>query len=497
MIESFTFTQEEYLIQKPKATKRELGQYFTNQTIASYMAEMIQPINVPVVRILDAGAGTGILTIFSALQCLKLGHKQIHAVLYEIDTELSLNLATNMKYLARIFKKQGGKFTFKIYNKDFVLDRPDKTEIGFHISSINPPYFKYNSKTSLYAKATTDLYKGNPNIYASFMAIVSACLVPNGQMIAIVPRSFTNGLYFKGFRQYMNQLMNLNKIHIFRSRNQVFKESSVLQENIICCYTKNDQQSHIEICTSIGYEDLRQIEKKHYLAKQIIDKSTKYGIIRIPETSEDAKILETVEKWPASFQENGYFISTGPVVEHRARKYITKSKEKTHSIPLLKMHNIKAFQTKWTGHNKKDTYFKLIDGYKKHISSNQIYVILKRFSSKDEKRRLIAAIHNPQTVKSRLIAMENHLNYIGRKDGSLDLTEAYGLAALFNSTLMDRYFRCLSGNTQVNATEIKLLKMPTRKTIHQIGKLFLKNIETAQNKIDNIVDFYLEETIPT
>ena len=493
MIEAFI--KEESLIQQPKATKRELGQYFTNQAIANYMATMIQPIDAPVVRILDAGAGTGILTIFSALRCLKLGHKQIHAVLYEIDKELSVNLTKNMKYLTYIFKKQGGKFTFKIYNKDFVLDRPDKTEIGFHISSINPPYFKYHSKTSPYAKATVDLYTGNPNIYASFMAIVSACLVPNGQMVVIVPRSFTNGLYFKGFRRYMNHLMSLNKIHIFRSRNQVFKESSVLQENIICCYTKNDQQSYIEICTSNGHEDLKQIEKKHYLANQIIDKSTKNEIIRIPETLEDAKILEAVERWPASFQENGYFISTGPVVEYRARKYITKLREKTHSIPLLKMHNIKAFQTKWTGYNEKDIYFRLIDDYKKHISSNQIYVILKRFSSKDEKRRLIAAIHNPQTIKNHSIAIENHLNYIGRKDGLLNLTEAYGLATLFNSTVMDKYFRCLSGNTQVNATEIKLLKMPTRKTIHQIGELFLKNIETAQNKIDKIVNFYLEEAV--
>jgi len=219
--------------------------------------------------------------------------------------------------------------------------------------------------------------------------------------------------------------------------------------------------------------------------------------IRIPETSDDAKILKAVEKWPASFQENGYFISTGPVVEHRARKYITKSNGKNYSIPLLKMHNIKAFQTKWTGSNKKDASFKLLDGYKKHTSSNQVYVILKRFSSKDEKRRLIAAIHNPQAIRSRLIAMENHLNYIGRKDGALDLTEAYGLAALFNSTLMDKYFRCLSGNTQVNATEIKLLKMPSRKTIHQIGEFFAKNIETTQNKIDNIIDFFLEEATAT
>ena len=494
MIENFDLAQADHLIQEPKEVKKELGQYLTNPAVAQYMAEMIQPINAPIVRILDAGAGTGILTIFSAIRCLQLGQKQVHAVLYEIDKDICSNLMANMKHLAHIFKNQGRQFTFKIHNKDFILSRPDKNEKKIHISSINPPYFKYNSKTSPYTQITSDLYKGNPNIYASFMAVVSACLAPNGQMVAIVPRSFTNGLYFEGFRQYMNKTMSLNKIHIFKSRSQVFKTSSVLQENIICYYTKHIQKLYIEICTSNGYEDLKQVEKRQLSAKQVIDKSTKYEIIRIPETLEDAKILETVEKWPSSFQENGYFISTGPVVEHRTRQYIIKKNEQNNSIPLLKMHNIKAFQTQWTGSNKKDTYFKLIDGYKKHTSNNQVYVILKRFSSKDEKRRLVASVYNPQMIKSNLIAIENHLNYIGRRDETLHLTEAYGLAAFFNSTHIDRYFRCLSGNTQVNATEIKLLKMPKRKTIQQIGKILLNNTVITQSKVDKIIDFYLRET---
>ncbi len=495
MAKNITFAQSEHLIQKSKTTKKLLGQYFTHKITAEYMSTMIRPANASVVRILDAGAGAGILTTFAAIQCLKLGHKRVHAVLYEIDEDIFSKLKINMEHLTYVFKKQGCKFTFKIHNEDFVLTRPDKTEEGFHISSINPPYFKYNSKTSPYAKATTDLYNGNPNIYASFMAIVSSCLAPNGQMVAIVPRSFTNGLYFKGFRQYMNRTMSLNKIHIFKSRNQVFEGSSVLQENIICYYTKHKQQTHIDICTSIGCKDLGQTEQNRYLAKQIIDKSTQYEIIRIPEALEEAKILNIVEKWPTNFQENGYFISTGPVVEYRAKKYITNSKENKYSIPLLKMHNIKAFQTRWTGDHKKDAYFTLIDGCKKYVSKNQLYVILKRFSAKDEKRRLVAAVHNPQTIQSPLLAMENHINYIGRKNGLLNLFEAYGLATLFNSTLMDKYFRCLSGNTQVNATEIKLLKMPSIDIIQQIGELFLQNMETSQNKIDSIINFYLEETI--
>ena len=214
---------------KSKTARKRLGQYFTPLEVADYMAKMLQPVNEPVVRILDAGAGLGVLTVSAGLRCLKLKHNQVHAVLYEIDKSLLLQLKINMDCLSQIFRKQGKKFTFKIYNKDFVISRPDKSQKKFHISSINPPYFKYNSKTSLYAKGTDDLFKGNPNIYASFMAITAGCLNTNGQMVSIVPRSFTSGLYFKDFRRYMNQQGSLNHIHIFRSRIKVFEESSVLQ----------------------------------------------------------------------------------------------------------------------------------------------------------------------------------------------------------------------------------------------------------------------------
>lgn len=494
MIEAAALAQANYLNNKPEDERKNLGQYFTSAPVADYMASMIRSVDEAVVRVLDAGAGAGILTISVALRCLEIGNNQVHAVLYEIDGDTIAHLDANMKQVAQRFKKQGGRFTFEIRQEDFVLSRPDRTEAQFHVSSINPPYFKYNSKTSPYAGATADLFKGNPNIYASFMAVVAACLAPEGQMVAIVPRSFTNGLYFKGFRHYLNQTMSLDKLHIFRSRDKVFRELSVLQETIICSYTKRRQAKEIEVCTSTGREDLNQVETRSYPAKLLIDTTNEHEIIRIPESVKDAEILQTVEGWPSSFQDNGYYISTGPVVEHRTGEYITTPAHKGGSVPLLRMHNIKAFKTVWTGNNKKDARFMLLDGHDKHTVDNQPYVVLKRFSSKDEKRRLVAGVHDPQAIKGKLIALENHLNYIGRSDGELGLVEAYGLAALFNSTFMDKYFRCISGNTQVNATEIRLLKLPNREVICQVGAAFLAENEMEQHQVDSIVNFYLEVT---
>lgn len=85
----------------------------------------------------------------------------------------------------------------------------------------------------------------------------------------------------------------------------------------------------------------------------------------------------------------------------------------------------------------------LLYGHAKHTVRNSVYVILKRFSSKDEKRRLVAGVHSPERIAGQLISLENHLNYITRKQ-KMGLAEAYGLAGLFNSTVIDKYFRCIS-----------------------------------------------------
>lgn len=493
LLETAALSQAKYLASKPESERRELGQFFTGAPVAQYMSTMIEKVEATQVRILDGGSGAGILTMALAQRCLELGNRSVHAVLYEIDEEIIGQLKANLTSIARKFASERATFTFDIRNQDFILARPDKTLSSFHLASINPPYFKYNSKTSSYAGATSDLFKGNPNIYASFMAVVGASLTHDGQMTAIVPRSFTNGLYFKGFRHFLINRLSLEKIHIFRARDKVFKEQSVLQENVICSFIRRAQADDIAVITSTGYSDIADSTTCSHAADLLIDQSNDHAIIRIPESENDADILRTVERWPSSFSVNGYFISTGPVVEHRTREFICPAHHAQDSVPLLRMHNVKGYKTTWTGEHKKDVRFDLRNGHKKHTSSNIPYVILKRFSSKDEKRRLVAGVHDPGHISGELIALENHLNYIGLIEGQFDLAEAFGLAGLFNSTFMDKYFRCISGNTQVNATEIRLMKLPTRVTIRAIGELVMVCSNPDQAHIDVIVESILAD----
>ncbi|MCI5130508.1 MAG: hypothetical protein D3904_03060 [Candidatus Electrothrix sp. EH2] len=56
---------------------------------------MIQKPESNQLRLLDAGAGTGILTVSAALQCLNFGAGTVDAVLYELDSKAVPSLDNN------------------------------------------------------------------------------------------------------------------------------------------------------------------------------------------------------------------------------------------------------------------------------------------------------------------------------------------------------------------------------------------------------------------
>jgi adenine-specific DNA-methyltransferase len=106
----------------------------------------------------------------------------------------------------------------------------------------------------------------------------------------------------------------------------------------------------------------------------------------------------------------------------------------------------------------------------KLLVKNVTQIVIRRFSAKEELRRITAAVLPEGAFGSEYIGLENHLNYLYRLNGVLSYEEAAGLAAFLNSSLVDRYVRIANGNTQINATELRKLPLPDWQQLVAIGK---------------------------
>ena len=115
------------------------------------------------------------------------------------------------------------------------------------------------------------------------------------------------------------------------------------------------------------------------------------------------------------------------------------------------------------------------------------YVLVKRFTTKEERRRIVACIYDPARIPAPLVGFENHLNYFHSRGNGLDMRLAKGLAAFLNSSMVDNYFRQFNGHTQVNATDLRSLKYPARDQLLALGAAMTNPI-SDQTQIDAILE---------
>ena len=123
----------------------------------------------------------------------------------------------------------------------------------------------------------------------------------------------------------------------------------------------------------------------------------------------------------------------------------------------------------WPKPGKKPNYLEVSPDTENLLVPAGVYVLVKRFSAKEEKRRVTAAVCEPARLPGDDYGFENHLNYFHRRGNGLPVVFAKGLAAYLNSTLVDAYFRQFSGHTQVNATDLRNLRYPDLATLERIG----------------------------
>ena len=202
----------------------------------------------------------------------------------------------------------------------------------------------------------------------------------------------------------------------------------------------------------------------------VIDYNSAEIVLRLATSADAEAAIAHVDSWTNSLQGLGVRISTGPVVPFRATQLIARVGDvPTSHVPLLWMSHVQSMRTTWPLDNHKPEYIARC-GAGALIVSNKNYVLIRRFSAKEQTRRLTAAPYLAAEFAVPEVGIENHLNYIHRPGGTLSEDEAWGLAALFNSRLLDTYFRTVNGNTQVSATELRAMPLPERNVIVGLGQ---------------------------
>jgi hypothetical protein len=87
-----------------------------------------------------------------------------------------------------------------------------------------------------------------------------------------------------------------------------------------------------------------------------------------------------------------------------------------------------------------------------------------------------------------VLGLENHLNVFHANKSGLQESLVRGLAVYLNSTVVDDHFRLFSGHTQVNATDLRQMKYPSRAILSSLGKWAKIKGELTQPMIDSKID---------
>ena len=441
------------------------------------------------VRILDPAAGAGILCCAAVEALISRQPKPdaIELVAYEIDGDLIAPLRAVLDHLASWCHEQHGPTVrVRIEATDFILANADAVRPcglfpscsqaeGFDAVIANPPYFKIG-KSDPRAAAVPDVVHGQPNIYALFMAVGAALLRAGGDFIFITPRSFASGPYFRRFRTVFFDMIRPTAVHVFGSRRDAFRRDEVLQENVILSgirqdrWQENGTRACLAISFSLGVADIDEAGSRELPASAVLDLASVDKVLRLPVCDADDDALALVDSWPTDLRGLGLNISTGPVVPFRATDLVTREGNVPAShAPLLWMNHVRAMRATWPLDRHKPEYIER-SGAEALLVPNRNYILLRRFSAKEEARRLTAAPWIAADFAIADVGLENHLNYVHRPGGTLSEDEAWGLSALYNSRLLDTWFRAVNGNTQVSATELRAMPLPAHETIVALGR---------------------------
>lgn len=459
--------------------RSDLGQYMTPFPIAAFMASLFSFNDQA--RLLDAGAGVGSLTSAFFNQALKNG-TAVDADAWEIDDTLGSYLKNT---LGEYIQYGQGRIKARIHASDFIEGATFSIQFDsdnrYTHAILNPPYKKIctNSK---HRKLLRMVGIETVNLYTAFVALTVLLMANRGEVVAIIPRSFCNGSYYRPFRNLILRTCSIRQLHLFESRNKAFKDDAVLQENIIIHLVKGEPQGSVIVSTSHDATFL-DYQQARFDAVAIVKPGDIEQYIHIPTATEQTRVPTLCTH---TLCDIGLEVCTGPVVDFRLKEY-WRDEPNNGTTPLLYPHHFNDGTLCWPKPHKKPNALQLSPDIQKWLMPRGHYVLVKRFSSKEERRRLVAYHLSHEALDAPHIGFENHWNVFHIEKHGMDEDIAKGLATFLNSTILDEHFRVFSGHTQVNATDLRNMRYPSREQLQKLGQR-AKDQANDQTTIDLLLE---------
>lgn len=463
--------------------KASLGQYFTPTEIAVFMASLFELKDKERYKILDAGAGIGCLSS-ALLQRIQdtYPHSSFDVTAVELDKQLITTLQHNLE-MFKPAKLEACNENFIDFAYQSLLEKRQSNDLII----LNPPYKKINAKSKerlLLGKLGIEVV----NLYAAFVALSLELLADQGELVVILPRSFCNGTYFRPFREFILERSAIKTIHTFESRQDVFQDESILQENIIMHLQKGSTQDS-DVCISHSTNSsFKNLKKESYPFSKIVYPADKDKFIHIPTTAQSDTQLNQL--FSSNLEELGLQVSTGPVVDFRVKEELCFDLPKDQHVPLFYPSHFDGISSLvWINpQHKKPNALRLNEQTMKMVYQAGDYCIVRRFSPKEQKHRIVAHFLDQSLLTDySYFAFENHLNVFHIKKAGLNSEIALGLTIYLNSNIVDQYFRQFSGHTQINVGDLKKLPYPNIEQLKILGLWANEYKQIQQDQIDQKV----------
>ena len=464
-----------------------LGQFMTPTAIADFMAALFTHWPRHAI-LLDPGAGIGSLTEAFAAQFRKWAPSgaMLEAHAYEIDPTLLTYLHRHMGDIAKPVIDQGLFFEGFVHDRDFVAEAAFVSGMSaprFTHAILNPPYAKI-ATASAHRRLARTAGLETVNLYSAFLGLTVALMAEGGEIVAIVPRSFCNGVYFEPFRHYLLERAAIRHIHVFDSRTSAFRDDAVLQENIILRLVCGASPGAVTLSFSRD-ASLHDLVSREVPFTEVVHPDDARAFIRIPSGTPE---IAGADAFQSTLADLGLTVSTGPVVDFRVRAHALPN-PREGAAPLLYAHHFRDGRLVWPIAHKKPNALALTPETRKALLPRGFYTLTRRFSSKEERRRLVAFVADPAELPHPLYGFENHLNVFHADKAGLPEDLARGLAVYLNSSAADQAFRAFSGHTQVNAGDLRALRYPDRATLAAYGRWAMgSKLPLTQEAIDARVE---------